>query len=144
MNRALLRTLEKITEEEREILKGRQIETERYTTKETLTTIESRKMLEEGRLITVRPHTRFVYFPKHNHNYIEVFYVCKGEVTHIIGKERVTVSAGEILFLNQYVSHEILPSGKEEDVYKRQISGPVRTESASSADRSLTDRQCHP
>ena len=29
MNRALLRTLEKITEEEREILKGRQIETER-------------------------------------------------------------------------------------------------------------------
>lgn len=114
MNRALLRTLEKITEEEREILKGRQIETERYTTKETLITIESRKMLEEGRLITVRPHTRFVYFPKHNHNYIEVFYVCKGEVTHIIGKERVTVSAGEILFLNQYVSHEILPSGKED------------------------------
>ena len=35
-------------------------------------------------------------------------------MTHIIGKERVTVSAGEILFLNQYVSHEILPSGKED------------------------------
>lgn len=114
MNKGLLRTLEKITDEEWEILQGKkEIEKKRYTTKETFT-VESKKMLEEGKLITVRPHTRFVYFPRHNHNYIEVFYVCKGSVTHIINGEKVTVMAGEILFLNQYVAHEILPSGKED------------------------------
>ena len=114
MNRALLRTLEKITEEEREILKGRQIETERYTTKETLTTIESRKMLEEGKLIAVRTHTRFVHFPLHRHNYVEVLYICEGSLTNIIDGKQVIVRKGELLFLNQFTHHEILAAGKND------------------------------
>ena len=71
-------------------------------------------MLEEGRLIAIRTHTRFVHFPLHKHNYIEVIYVCEGHLTNIIGGEKVVVQKGELLFLNQYTRHEILPAGEND------------------------------
>jgi AraC family L-rhamnose operon regulatory protein RhaS len=112
MRRELLELLQPITEEEQEIRKGKtSVKKGLYTSREHFT-VESQKLLQEGKLITVRPHTRFGYFPKHDHNYIEVFYVCQGSVTHIINGERVTVGQGEMLFLNQYVSHEILPTSE--------------------------------
>ena len=39
--------------------------------------IDSDKLLEAGQLITIRPHTRFVHFPEHTHNYVEVIYMCR-------------------------------------------------------------------
>ena len=41
-------------------------------------TVDSAKMLSEGKLIAVRTHTRFIHFPAHRHNFIEVLYVCQG------------------------------------------------------------------
>lgn len=114
MRDGLLEVLKPITEEERAILEGKtDIQRGLYTSKKHFT-IESEKLLQEGKLITVRPHTRFVHFPNHGHNYIEVFYVCQGKVTHIINGETVIVKQGELLFLNQYVEHEILPTGSED------------------------------
>lgn len=40
--------------------------------------MDSAKMLSEGKLIAVRTHTRFIHFPAHRHNFIEVLYVCQG------------------------------------------------------------------
>ena len=77
-------------------------------------TVDSAKMLEEGKLIAVRTHTRFVHFPSHRHNFIEVLYVCEGSLTNIIGGKEVVIEAGELLFLNQFTRHEILPAGKND------------------------------
>ena len=65
MNQDLMHTLEQITGEEQEILDGRtQVRKTLYTAGSDFT-IDSRKMLEKGRLIDVRTHTRFIDFPRH-------------------------------------------------------------------------------
>ena len=114
MQQALLDQLRKITEEERKILDGEaEVDRDLYTSGRDFT-VDSRKMLKEGRLIAVRTHTRFVHFPAHRHNFIEVLYVCQGQLTNIIGGKEVVIRQGELLFLNQYTRHEILPAGEED------------------------------
>ena len=74
MHEELIRELSVITEEEQHILDGRkEIDPQLYTEKKDMV-IDSKKLLQKGKLIQVRPHTRFVHFPKHTHNYIEVIY----------------------------------------------------------------------
>ena len=114
MQQALLDHLRVVTEEERRILDGvAEVDKDLYTSGKDFT-VDSAKMLSEGKLIAVRTHTRFVHFPSHRHNYIEVLYVCQGQLTNIIGGKEVVIHAGELLFLNQYTRHEILPAGEED------------------------------
>ena len=114
MQKELLEQLRKITEEEKRILKGEaQVDKELYTSGKDFT-VDSKKMLEEGKLIAVRTHTRFVHFPVHRHNYVEVLYVCEGSLTNIIDDKQVVVKKGELLFLNQFTHHEILAAGKND------------------------------
>ena len=114
MQQALLDHLRKITEEEQRILDGAsEVDQGLYTSGKDFT-VDSAKMLEEGKLIAVRTHTRFVHFPSHRHNFIEVLYVCQGQLTNIIGGREVVIRQGELLFLNQYTRHEILPAGEED------------------------------
>lgn len=120
MRADLLEKLRMVTEEEKEILEGAsEIRSSLYTTlvaSPSDFTIDSKKLLEKGRLIEVRPHTRFIHFPKHYHNYVELVYMVSGETTHIInGTDRITLKEGDLLFLNQYASQEILPA-KENDI----------------------------
>ena len=115
MQKELLEQLRKITEEEKKILEGQEVDKDLYTSGRDFI-VDSRKMLEEGKLITVRTHTRFVHFPPHKHNYVEVLYVCMGSVTNIIDGREVVLKTGELLFLNQYTSHEILPAGVDDIV----------------------------
>ncbi len=72
MKAELLEELRKITPEEQEILDGKTtIDKEIYmSSKENV--IDAAMLLEEGKLIQVRKHTRFIHFPLHTHNYIEV------------------------------------------------------------------------
>ena len=111
MEASLLATLAGITEEEQKILAGdRRVEKERYTDFRDFT-VDSRKMLERGRLMDIRPHTRFVHFPDHKHNYVEIIYMCSGKTTHIIDRrDRVELQTGNLLFLNRNTSHEIVPA----------------------------------
>lgn len=114
MQQALLDHLRKITEEEQRILDGAsEMDQGLYTSGKDFT-VDSAKMLEEGKLIAVRTHTRFVHFPSHRHNFIEVLYVCEGSLINIIGGKQVVIEAGELLFLNQFTRHEILPAGKND------------------------------
>ena len=57
--------------------------------------IDSKRLLQKGKLIQVRPHTRFVHFPQHTHNYIEVIYMCQGSTTHILNGSEVVLEEGE-------------------------------------------------
>ena len=101
-----------ITEEEQRILDGQKdINKTIYTEKKELV-IDCEKLLQKGKLIQVRPHTRFVHFPKHRHNYIEVIYMCKGSTVHIVDGNRVVLEEGDLLFLNQNAVQEILPAGE--------------------------------
>ena len=114
VQRELLEQLREITEEERRILNGEaEVDRDLYTSGSDFT-IDSNKMLEEGKLIAIRTHTRFVHFPLHRHNYVEVLYVCEGTLTNIIDGKQVIVRKGELLFLNQFTHHEILAAGRSD------------------------------
>ena len=114
MHRELLEELSVITEEEKRILEERKgIDTYLYTEKKELI-VDSEKLLSKGKLIQVRPHTRFVHFPKHRHNYVEVIYMCRGTTTHILDGNTVVLEEGNILFLNQNAVQEILPAGEHD------------------------------
>ncbi len=112
MDQALLERLRAVSPEEEQILQGDgRVHKSIYTAAEEFV-VDSRQMLEMGKLIDIRPHTRFVHFPEHRHNYIEIIYMCSGSTTHIInGSARVLLKAGELLFLNPNATQEILPAG---------------------------------
>ena len=114
MNAEIIKQLSVITEEEQNILDGQKNINKTIYTKKKELVIESEHFLQKGKLIQVRPHTRFVHFPKHRHNYVEVIYMCKGKTTHIIDGNQVVLEEGDLLFLNQNATQEILPSGKED------------------------------
>ena len=75
---------------------------------------DSETLLDAGKLITVRPHTRFIHFPLHTHNYIEMVYMCGGSTTHIVNGNEVLLKKGEILLLNKNASQEILPAMQDD------------------------------
>lgn len=107
MNQDLLEQLRRITPEEQEILNGRKEINEEIYTQSAGNVFDSHKLLDTYKLITVRPHTRFVHFPKHTHNYVEVIYMCCGQTKHWINEEEVILKQGELLFLSQNATQEI-------------------------------------
>ncbi len=119
MNAQLLSELKKITPEEQKILDGsknidEKIYTKEKTSSDMATVIDAKRLLEAGKLIQIRTHTRFVHFPKHTHNYIEVIYMCSGSTHHIINGEDVVLQEGELLFLNKEAVQEIYPAGEND------------------------------
>lgn len=123
MKEILLEELMELNDEERDILnhKGEVIK-DLYTSQSNFI-IESEKFLNKNKMITVRKHTRFIHFPKHRHNYIEINYVVKGTLTQTVGNETITLKQGELLFLNQHIEHEIKAS-KEQDLVVNFIIQP--------------------
>ncbi len=114
MNSEILKQLSVITEEEQKILDGQKNINKTIYTKKKELVIDSEHFLQKGKLLQVRTHTRFVHFPKHRHNYIELIYMCKGSTTHIIDGNTVVLEEGDLLFLNQNVTQEILPAGVDD------------------------------
>lgn len=114
MDQKLLSELSRITEEEERLLHGDPVDRTRYASAQDFV-VESTKMLENGKLISIRAHTRFADFPRHTHNYIEIMYMCSGSTTHIVNDDvTVTLCAGELLMLNQHACHAIKCAGKED------------------------------
>lgn len=110
----LLDELRKISPEEQALLDGSSgIKREIYMAGDS-DVIDAKKLLDSGRLITIRPHTRFAHFPEHSHNYVEVVYMCCGSTTHIVNGKRITLRQGELLFLGQGARQEILPAGEND------------------------------
>ncbi len=109
----ILNVLSGITKEEQDILDGKDVDLKLYTDSNA-NVVDANKLLENGKLIHIRPHTRFVHFPLHTHNYVEVIYMCKGATTHIINGDRIVLNEGELLFLNQNAKQEIEPAGKSD------------------------------
>ena len=107
MKQKLLDELMKVSEEEQKYLDGQgDIERQLYV-KEKIEEIDRELLLGRGQLITVRPHSRFVDFPEHRHNYVEIMYVIQGSITHCIEGKELVLHKGDVLMLNQQVVHSI-------------------------------------
>lgn len=114
MNAEIIRQLSVITKEEQAILDGqKKIDKNLYTEHKELV-IDCEKLLQKGKLIQMRPHTRFVHFPQHMHNYVELIYMCQGSTTHIVDGNQVVLEEGDLLFLNQNAIQEIMPAGEKD------------------------------
>ena len=119
----ILNKLIPITDEERAILHGEGVDKSIYTASKG-NVISSKKLLVDGKIISIRTHTRFVHFPEHTHDYIEAVYMCAGETTHIINGKSICLKEGDLLFLGQNTRQEILPA-KEGDIAVNFIIQPV-------------------
>lgn len=120
MREELLQILKQISPEEERLRNGEQvIEKELYSSKtsktEDIVHIDAAKLLESGKLIQIRTHTRFAHFPVHTHNFVEMVYMCKGSTHHVINGNDVVLNEGELLFISQSAKQEIYPA-KETDV----------------------------
>lgn len=114
MDEQILKKLRVITEEEQAILNGQNtIDRELYMRGQD-NRINARKLLSSGRLVTLRPHTRFIHFPEHTHDYVEVVYLCAGQMTHIVNGSSIVLREGELLFMNQSATHEICRAGEQD------------------------------
>lgn len=107
MNQDILQHLQGITAEEQSILDGRTtIDRELYMQGQG-NIINAKKLLAAGKLITIRPHTRFIHFPEHTHDYVEVVYMCAGKTKHIVNGRQIELEQGDLLFLSQSATHEV-------------------------------------
>ena len=124
MNEALLNKLSAVTEEEKKILAGQaQIDRGLYMDG-TRDVISGDKLLPSGRIIAIRPHTRFIDFPEHCHDYVEMVYMCSGSTRHIVNGTELMLREGELLMLDQHVRHSIAQAG-ERDVAVNFIVRPA-------------------
>lgn len=114
LNQTVLDALSPITEEERIILSGNTGIDRSLYMDDGRDIISGKKLLQPTKLITVRPHTRFVHFPEHTHDYVEIVYMCRGSTTHIVNGRKVELMTGELLLLGQNALQEILPAGEQD------------------------------
>ncbi|SFG63030.1 AraC-type DNA-binding protein [Lachnospiraceae bacterium C7] len=111
MNKTILNKLSPITKEEDRILKGAtNVEKNLYTNLGKFI-IDSNKILTSGSLIQIRTHTRFIDFPKHTHNYVEMVYMCSGSTHHTVNGNKIDLGTGELLIMNQNAVQEISAAG---------------------------------
>lgn len=132
MDPRLLEHLRGITPEEQAILQGRDTIDRTLYMPGPQNTVSRKKLLDTGKLITIRPHTRFIRFPEHRHDYVEVVYMCTGTTTHIVSGKKVILEQGELLFLNQSALHEVCRA-EETDVAVNFIVVPEFFETTLSA-----------
>ncbi len=108
----LIDRLSVVTDEEKEYLAGkRNIEKSKYFINTQSSIVSAGKLFpEENRdkkQIEIRTHTRFIDFPEHGHDYIEMMYVCRGNITHYIDGREIILREGGILLMNRHVKHSI-------------------------------------
>ena len=114
MNEKIVQYLSVITDEEREILAGRKIIDRNIYMAGDRDIISGDKLLPHGKNIMIRPHTRFIHFPEHTHDYVEFVYMCRGSTSHKVNGTRITLKQGELLMLSQNAKQEIEPAGKND------------------------------
>lgn len=103
----LLSLLEPVTEEELLLLNGQATVNHDLYMGADPQIITSGKLIGGNRQIALRPHTRFVDFPLHAHDYIEMVYVCSGQLRQTVNHRELLMKPGELLILGRGAWHEI-------------------------------------
>lgn len=69
--------------------------------------IDAGKILGGNAQLAIRKHARFMEYPLHRHNYLELLYVYSGSMTHHIEGNKIVIKQGDLLLLNQNSEHAI-------------------------------------
>lgn len=84
------------------------------------TTGKADKLIFQSRVIlgdmpiNVTLHPRFIKFPLHGHDYTEMMYVVSGSITHLVNGKPIVIKEGNLLLLNKFTVHEVLPAGEND------------------------------
>ena len=114
MNAKIMERLAKITDEEYLILNGADIDLTNYNATGA-PVMDPGKIMPGGERFGIRPHTRFVDFPRHSHEYMEMIYQVQGQTEHIIdGITPLTLKAGQLIFLGRGAEHMIKAAGAQD------------------------------
>ncbi len=76
--------------------------------------INSDKLMEEGEVIAIHKHDRFVTFDKHRHDYLEMIFVYSGAIRQSIEGKDLTINKGEIFLLDMNMEHSIYEAGEDD------------------------------
>ncbi len=114
MEQYLIDRLSPDSDEELEIRSGETLNKKLYSASNSFIINEARLFGKNGTDIGVRTHTRYIDFPEHRHNYIEMMIVLRGCIKHTVGSETVELGEGEILILNKHMPHSIERSQKND------------------------------
>ena len=107
MRQQLIHQLSAITPEEQALLDGGSLDMGRYN-RNGNAVMDPGTLIPDGRLFGIRPHTRFVPFPPHTHNYVEMVYQIQGHSVHHMEPGPVlTLSPGQLLLLSRGSTHSI-------------------------------------
>lgn len=114
MDEKILDRLSQITEEEHLILNGGEIDLTNYNAT-GIPIMDPGKIIPSGERFGIRPHTRFIDFPKHSHAYMEMIYQIKGQTEHIIdGITPLTLKAGQLVFLGRGTEHSVKAASRQD------------------------------
>lgn len=106
MNETLIKQLKKITPEEEKYMKNASKGLFPYVLDDDTEIIDFEKMTSKRRMISLYKRTRFVDYPDHTHNYLEMIYVCSGSVNQTIdGNTELLMQTDDLLFIRQGVKH---------------------------------------
>lgn len=114
IDRTILDKLSRPTEEEQNIQNGGAVIDRSIYMDGSRDVISGDKLLPPGKTITIRPHTRFVAFPEHTHDYVEMVYMCRGQTTHRVNGQEIILRTGELLMLGQNARQSIEPAGEDD------------------------------
>lgn len=68
----------------------------------------------KGNYFAIEKHTRFLPVKEHFHNFIEIMYILNGKITQKIKGQEIILKKGELMLLNQHISHEIGMTAEED------------------------------
>ena len=68
----------------------------------------------KGVYFAIEKHTRFLPVKEHFHNFIEIMYVLNGEIRQKVKGAEIILKKGELMLLNQHVSHEIETTSEQD------------------------------
>ena len=112
----ILAKLSYISDEEHKILEGEnKINKRLYSAFAKEFIINYHRLMQEQEQVALRRHTRFTDFPVHGHNYVEMTYVCSGELTQVIKHREVKMRAGDVLLINRHTQHSVRKT-REKDI----------------------------
>lgn len=114
ISNTIIEKLSVITEEEKEYLNGRNTINRNCYMEADVNLITGKKLLKPGNAITIRSHPRFIHFPEHYHDFVEIVYMCKGKTKHVINGNEIILKQGDLLLLSQYSHQEIFPADTDD------------------------------
>lgn len=107
MNKNLLSKLEQISNEEQFILQNRK-------TNIVNSEIDENEVLFNDNSINIKILPRFIDYPFHTNDGIELMYVVQGIITHKIENKEIVLKKGDLLLLSHNSSHAITKCTKDD------------------------------